>query len=99
MYAIIKTGGKQYWVAPGEILHIEKINAKVGDDIEFKALWSSGEGSSNPSNEGKVIATVLRHFKAPKIIVFKKKPKKAYEKSRGHRQMMTEIKIKEIKFS
>ncbi|MGC9070995.1 MAG: 50S ribosomal protein L21 [Elusimicrobiales bacterium] len=99
MYAIVKTGGKQYRVRPGDVLCIEKLNAKIGDDVELKALWSVGENNPNPSNEGKVIATVLRHFKAPKIIVFRKKPKKAYEKAKGHRQMMTEIKIKDIKLS
>jgi len=95
MYAIIKTGGKQYWVTPGEVLQIEKVNAKVGEDIELKALWSASE-NSKPSNNAKVIATVLRHLKGKKIIVFRKKPKKAYEKSKGHRQQLTEIKIKDI---
>jgi large subunit ribosomal protein L21 len=95
MYAIIKTGGKQYWVVPGEILQVEKINAKVGEDIEFKALWSTGE-NAKISNNAKVIATVLRHLKGDKIIVFKKKTKKAYEKAKGHRQQLTEIKIKDI---
>jgi large subunit ribosomal protein L21 len=95
MYAIIKTGGKQYWVVPGEVLQIEKINAKVGDDVEFEAMWSSDQ-NSKPSSTAKVIATVLRHLKGNKIIVFKKKSKKAYEKSRGHRQQLTEIKIKDI---
>jgi large subunit ribosomal protein L21 len=95
MYAIIKTGGKQYWVVPGEILQVEKINAKVGEDIEFKALWSADENAKF-SNDAKVIATVLRHLKGDKIIVFKKKTKKAYEKAKGHRQQLTEIKIKDI---
>ncbi len=97
MYAIIKTGGKQYWVVPGEVLQIEKIDAKEGQDIEIDALWSGGENNTQPSNKAKVVATVLRHLKSDKIIVFRKKPKKAYEKSKGHRQLLTEIKIKDIK--
>lgn len=98
MYAIIKTGGKQYWVVPGEILQVEKINAREGEDVEFNALWSSSDKSEN-LNKGKVIATVIRHLKGPKIIVFRKKPKKAYEKSKGHRQELTEIRIKDIHLS
>jgi large subunit ribosomal protein L21 len=99
MYAIIKKGGKQYWVTPGEVLQIEKVNAKEGENIEIEALWSSGDEKSSPSNKGKVIATVIRHIKTPKVIVFKKRPKKAYEKSLGHRQLLTEIKINDIKLS
>ncbi|MEF3279938.1 MAG: 50S ribosomal protein L21 [Elusimicrobiota bacterium] len=99
MYAIIKTGGKQYRVVPGKTLKIEKVNAKVGEEIEFEALWSSGENNSVSSNKGKVVATVIRHLKSPKIIVFKKKPKKAYEKSKGHRQSLSEIRIKDIHLS
>lgn len=97
MYAIIKTGGKQYWVSPGEVLQIEKLNARVGDDVEIEALWSAEEKEGNSSNKGKVIATVLRHIKSPKVIVFKNRTKKAYEKTKGHRQQLTEIKIKEVK--
>lgn len=95
MYAIIKTGGKQYWVTPGEVLQVEKIDAKVGEDVEFDALWSADEEKS--SSKAKVVATVLKHLKGDKVIVFRKKPKKAYEKSKGHRQLLTEIKVKEIK--
>ena len=95
MYAIIKTGGKQYWVRQGEVLQVEKINAQVGDDIEIETLWAKGEGLK-PSFNAKVIATVLRHLKGDKVIVFKKKSKKAYEKAKGHRQNLTEIRIKEI---
>jgi len=102
MYAIIETGGKQHWVVPGEILQVEKLPAKEGEDITFTALWSaSGEVKENhkANNNAKVVATVLRHIKGPKIIVFKKRVKKAYEKSKGHRQELTEIKIKEIQLS
>jgi large subunit ribosomal protein L21 len=100
MYAIIKKGGKQYWVTPGEVLKVDRINAKVGDDVEIEALWSSGESNNDtPSNKGKVVATVIRHLKDSKIIVFKRRPKKAYERSIGHRQFLTEIKIKDIHLS
>lgn len=102
MYAIIETGGKQYWVIPGEILQVEKLCAKEGEDITFKALWSASkteETAPKADKNAKVVATVLKHLKGPKIIVFKKRTKKAYEKSRGHRQELSEIKIKDIQLS
>lgn len=102
MYAIIETGGKQYKVVPGEILQVEKLNAREGDSIEFKALLAaSGEENQTTglSMNAKVVAQVLRHIKGQKIIVFKKRPKKAYEKTQGHRQNLTEIQIKDIQLS
>lgn len=101
MYAIIKTGGKQYWVVPGEVLKVEKIETEAGKEIAFDAIWSASENEQpqKANKGGKVIATVLRHLKGPKTIVFKRRPKKAYEKSIGHRQELSEIKIKEIQLS
>lgn len=99
MYAIIETGGKQYWVTPGEILHVEKIDAKEGAEVKFKALWSASEDGKNApksNTEANVTAKVLRHLNGPKIIVFRKKTKKAYEKASGHRQELTEIEVKAI---
>lgn len=103
MYAIIETGGKQYWVIPGEILQVERLTAKEGDEVTFKALWSASQeeknAAVNKSPSAKVTARVLRHLRGPKIIVFRKRPKKAYEKSSGHRQELTEIEVKEIQLS
>ena len=103
MYAIIETGGKQYWVVPGEILQIEKLPTEKGAEVTFKALWSAAQDEKNAavnrSPSAKVTATVIRHLKGPKIIVFRKKSKKAYERSIGHRQELTEIEIKEIQLS
>ncbi|MFA5162393.1 MAG: 50S ribosomal protein L21 [Elusimicrobiales bacterium] len=103
MYAIIQTGGKQYWVTPGEKVTVEKLEAKQGDEVKINAIWSaSGDGAAvNPSALPKatVIAKVSRHLRSPKILVFRKRPKKAYEKMRGHRQDLTELEIKEIKIS
>lgn len=97
MYAIIETGGKQYWVTPGEILHVDRISAKEGEEVNFKALWSASEDSSEAGKtEAKVTAEVVRHLRGPKIIVFRKKTKKAYEKASGSRQELTEIKVKAI---
>lgn len=101
MYAIIETGGKQYWIAPGEVLRVEKLPAKEGEEITLKALWGSGENKQSGEKKptAKVTAEVLRHLKGEKVVVFRKKPKKAYEKARGHRQELTEIKIKDIHLS
>lgn len=103
MYAIIETGGKQYWVVPGEILHVEKITAKEGEEITFKALWSASQdgkdAAETKSPEAKVTARILRHLQGPKIIVFRKKTKKAYEKASGHRQELTEIEVKNIQLA
>lgn len=100
MYAIIETGGKQYWVIPGETIRVEKLDAKEGEQITLNALWSAGEPTDSETTgkrpAAKVTAQVLRQLKAPKIIVFKKRVKKAYEKTQGHRQQLTEIQIKEI---
>ncbi len=101
MYAIIETGGKQYWVVPGEVLKVEKISARAGEEIILEALWGAEEGKQLPAKKStaKVKAEVLRHVKDRKKLVFRKKPKKAYEKRRGHRQELTEIRINEIQLS
>lgn len=100
MYSIIETGGKQYWVTPGQNLQVEKLEAEVGATVEFKALWAAeAEGTSSDAKAGKtakVTAEVVRHLRGRKIIVFKKRPKKGYEKTQGHRQNLTEVKIKDI---
>ena len=100
MYSIIETGGKQYWVTPGQNLQVEKLEAEVGATVEFKALWAAeGNGTSSDAKAAKaakVTAEVVRHLRGRKIIVFKKRAKKGYEKMQGHRQNLTEIKIKEI---
>ena len=100
MYSIIETGGKQYWVTPGQNLQVEKLEAEVGSTVEFTSLWAANaEGTSSDTKAAKaakVTAEVVRHLRGRKIIVFKKRPKKGYERTQGHRQNLTEIKIKEI---
>jgi large subunit ribosomal protein L21 len=103
MYAIIETGGKQYRVQQGSKIKVQKLDQEVGATIEFPQvlLVSSENGSAakigQPYVEGsKVSATILKNFKGPKIIVFKRRPKKGYRKKQGHRQDLTEIEIKEI---
>ncbi|HAA84239.1 50S ribosomal protein L21 [Thermodesulfobacterium sp.] len=101
MFAVIKTGGKQYVVKPGDKIKVEKIEANVGDTVEIsEVLLVNKDGEiklGTPLVEGvKVIASVVEHSKGPKVIVFKKKPKKGYKRKRGHRQLITTLEIKEI---
>ncbi|WP_022855061.1 MULTISPECIES: 50S ribosomal protein L21 [Thermodesulfobacterium] len=101
MFAVIKTGGKQYVVKPGDKIKVEKVEANVGDTVEIsEVLLVNKDGEiklGTPLVEGvKVIASVVEHSKGPKVIVFKKKPKKGYKRKRGHRQLITTLEIKEI---
>ncbi len=101
MYAVIKTGGKQYRVAKDDILKIEKLDGATGDKIEFKeVLMVGGEGEPTvgaPLVEGAIVtAEVLEQTRAAKIIVFKKKRRQNYRRKKGHRQHQTVVKITNI---
>jgi len=101
MYAVIETGGKQYKVAPGDKIRVEKLDAEVGAEIELdKVLLVAGENGikvGNPVVAGaKVVAKVTDHGKGKKILVFKYKPKKNYRRRQGHRQPYTELVIDKI---
>ncbi len=101
MYAVIKTGGKQYKVSPGDVIRVEKLPGEPGEEIELNEVLLVGEGENlkigQPLVEGaKVIATILDQGRSKKIIVFKKKRRKNYKKKRGHWQYYTELQIKEI---
>jgi large subunit ribosomal protein L21 len=102
MYAIIKTGGKQYKVEEGLNLLVEKLNeAEVGQEIVFdEVLLLSKDNKTiigKPLVEGaKVLATIVAQKRAPKVLVFKRKPKKGYKKLQGHRQYVTEVKVTKI---
>ncbi len=103
MIAVIKTGGKQYLVSPGEKIKIEKIDAKVGDKVNFKEVLlfedEKGEVILGTPYIGniKVEGVVLEEGLGDKKIVFKYKPKTRYKVKKGHRQPYTEVEIKEIK--
>jgi large subunit ribosomal protein L21 len=98
MYAVIRTGGKQYRVAPGDVVKVEKL-ANEGETLEFDDVlaFSDAEGSldAKPAN-AKVVADVLGDGRAAKILVFHLKRKKQYKKMQGHRQAFTEVRIREI---
>lgn len=101
MYAIIKTGGKQYRVSEGDILNVEKLSVVEGEDVVFDEVLTVVDGSDikigQPVVEGaKVTAKVVEHGKAKKIFVFKYKAKANYRKRQGHRQPYTQVEITAI---
>ena len=101
MYAVIKTGGKQYRVAPDDILSVEKIAGEAGDIVEFpEVLLVEGEAGLTlgaPLVDGaSVAAQVIEQARGPKVISFKKKRRKHQRRTRGHRQMLTRVQITEI---
>jgi len=101
MLAVIKTGGKQYLVTPGQKIKIEKVNKKEGDEVPFNEVLLLQKGKKLevgvPLVKGaKVIGKVLRHGKGEKIIVFKYRRKTRYKVKKGHRQSFSEIEILKI---
>ena len=101
MYAVIKTGGKQYKVAPGEKLKVEQIPADVGASVILDQVLLVGEGESvrlgQPTVAGATVqATVVAHGRHDKVKIFKMRRRKHYQKHQGHRQNFTELKIDAI---
>lgn len=102
MYAVIKTGGKQYKVSEGEKVRIEKLSYDVNSEVEFdEVLMVVNDGDvkvGKPFIEGaKVVATVVANGKGDKVVSFKYKPKTGFHVKKGHRQPYTEVTIKTIK--
>jgi large subunit ribosomal protein L21 len=101
MYAVIETGGKQYRVAPGDTIEVEKIPADAGAEVEagrvLAVYTDANQLLAGPeAAAAKVTATVEGHARGEKVIVFKFKRKKQYKRTIGHRQSLTRLKIKEI---
>ena len=101
MYAVVKTGGKQYKVAPGEKLKVEQIPADVGAEVILDQVLLIGEGESvrlgQPIVAGATVkATVVAHGRHAKVKIFKMRRRKHYQKHQGHRQNYTELKIESI---
>ena len=98
MYAVIKTGGKQYKVNVGDVIDVEKLPVNVGEEVSFEEVLfadtDDGIVCGKPTIEGaKVVANVIEQGKGPKVVVFKYKSKKDYRKKQGHRQPFTSVKI------
>jgi len=101
MYAVIKTGGKQYRVAPDDVLEIEKLPADPGETIEFKDVLLVDQGGEpkigTPLVDGAIVsAEVVEQGRGEKIIIFKKKRRQNYRRRNGHRQYLTTVRILEI---
>jgi len=100
--AIVETGGKQHRVAVGDVISVEKIPGAPGDTVELDKVLSVGQGGDivvgNPYVENvKVIANIVRQERAKKVIIFKKKRRKNYRRTKGHRQYLTRLKIVEVR--
>lgn len=101
MFAVIKTGGKQYVVKEGDVLSVEKLNVEPAQKILFAEVLLVETGEKTLIGmpfvaQAAVVAEVLKNFKDEKVLVFKKKRRKQYRRTRGHRQQLTEIKIVKI---
>ena len=101
MYAVIKTGGKQYRVTPGTKLKVEKLVGDVGSNVVFDKVLVLADGESvkigAPLVDGaKISATVVSHGRGDKVMIFKMRRRKHYQKRQGHRQQFTELQIASI---
>ena len=99
MYAVIRAGGKQYRVAPGDVVRVEKLVTGTDGEVEFPVLAVSGEaGQVGQQSDSRVVGQVVEEGRGAKILVFHYKRKKQYKKLRGHRQAYTAVRISEIAF-
>lgn len=99
MYAIIATGGKQYKVAEGDIVKVEKIDAEAGNTVTFDQVIAISDGSLKVGadvEKATVSATVMEQGRGKKVLVYKYKRKTGYHKKNGHRQAYTQVKIEKI---
>lgn len=97
MFAVIKTGGKQYKVASGDVIKVEKLNAQEGSEVIFNEVLALDEKIGKPLVKGaSVKATVLKQAKDAKVIIFKKKRRQNYRRKNGHRQQITLVKILDV---
>ena len=99
MYAVIRAGGKQYRVAPGDVIRVEKVGTGTDGSVEFPVVAVSGEEGQVGNQAGaRVVGQVVEQGRGAKILVFHYKRKKQYKKLRGHRQAFTAVRIAEIAF-
>jgi large subunit ribosomal protein L21 len=97
MFAIVRTGGKQYRVAPGDKIVVEKLAGNAGDSIDLTDVLLAGEGSDLKSTDGLIVgAEIIAQAKADKVTVFKKRRRHNYRRKAGHRQQLTILKIVSI---
>ena len=99
MYAIIATGGKQYKVAEGDVIKVEKLNAEAGNTVTFDQVIAVSDATLKVGEDvasATVSATVMEQGRGKKVIVYKYKRKTGYHKKNGHRQAFTQVKIEKI---
>jgi len=100
MYAVVKTGGKQYKVAEGDVLNVEKLDVEPGETVDLDVLLLSSDDKviTDPDalKKAKVTAKVIETFKDKKVIIFKFKKRKGYRRKRGHRQQLTRLEIMKV---
>ncbi len=101
MYAVIQSGGKQYRVSQGDLITLEKLEGATGDRVEFDSVLMIGEGNEvtigQPRLEqARVVGTIVRQERGPKIVIYKHKRRKGYQKKQGHRQWQTLLRVSEI---
>ncbi len=101
MYAVVKTGGKQYRVAADDVIQVERLDAEAGDEVTLDdVLMVGGDGAvkvGNPRVDGAAVkAEVLEQGKGPKLVIFKKRRRKNSRRKTGHRQQLTVLRIKDI---
>jgi large subunit ribosomal protein L21 len=98
MFAVVRTGGKQYKVAQKDYLEVPKMDVEAGKTVDLEVIMTSDGKTADMGKSGaKVTAKVLEHVRADKIVVFKKKRRQGYRRTAGHRQDMTVIEITDIK--
>jgi large subunit ribosomal protein L21 len=99
MFAVIRTGGKQYKVASGDVIDVEKLEGKEGDKVELSDVLMAGgkTGTTSAPLKAKVTAEIISQYRDDKVIIFKKRRRHNYRRKKGHRQYLTQIKIVEIK--
>jgi len=97
MFAVIKTGGKQYKVAPNDVIRVEKLAGEAGETVTLDQVLMVGDKIGAPTVAGaSVTATVLEQTRADKVIIFKKKRRQNYRRKKGHRQELTVLRITNI---
>lgn len=98
MFAVIRTGGKQYKVASGDVISVEKLEGAAGDKLEIGEVLMAGGKVGSPMLAGaKVLVEIVKQFRDDKVTIFKKRRRHNYRRKKGHRQYLTEIKITDIK--
>lgn len=98
MFAVIRTGGKQYKVAQGDVIAVEKLEGNPGDKVELGEVLMAGGKIGAPMLAGaKVLAEIVTQFRDDKVLIFKKRRRHNYRRKKGHRQYLTSIKITDIK--